>query len=450
MRISAGVTPRIREVFVDTDEQLVLAGSVIQRPSIGRWRRSVQNGRMAVFWSLVELLAIARRRRRFHPFHLEVSLKEEQAIPVFRHQKRSEWGAALLTWERDGKRGYLFEDGMHRMIADSHQHFMTPVHLEQEELSAAFREQISQMSLANADNVLSKTRGISAVFSFDEQAQLLQGQFPEGFAGEKWRKRHRGMDAKKRLKRHRQPAVEDASKVFTHKRLADAVAENRHEPLWSSICELLEGTDLVPPKDVKALRQRVSRVDRGATLALASLLDSPPAATATDEFGHHFTALVTELKKLLGTTPSWPLVTSFLALSSPSDHFCVHPKSLGYQRRWLRESAISSRKPNIIDYRKALQTATDLRAQLEQSELAPADLLDVYDFIRTLTLPSAMKRLEALRQANIKRVEAAPQNAPATESASEGTDTAAHATATHTTAAPASEPAANDETQEAA
>jgi hypothetical protein len=39
-----------------------------------------------------------------------------------------------------------------------------------------------------------------------------------------------------------------------------------------------------------------------------------------------------------------------------------------------------------------------LSEQLAQLEVRPADLLDIHDFVRATTTPSAKKRMEALRQ----------------------------------------------------
>ncbi len=364
----------------------------------------------------------------------------EVSIPVFRHAKRPEWGAALLTWERDGKRAYLFEDGVHRMIAAPYYHLMNSVQLDQTELSAAFCQQISQMSVATAAGVLDPTRDASSMFSFEEQAQLLLGQFPEGFEGEKWRKRHRGDGAKKRLKRHRDAVIKEASEVLKPEHLANAVEQGRDQELWEGICELLAGTDLVPPKDVKALRQRVPRAGRAVTLALAAVLLPEPAEDEADEFSRRFTSLVNELKQMLGRLPSWPLVTSLMALSSPGEHFCVHPPSLGRQRKWMGERALNARKPNAMDYEKALRMATNLKEQLSPLGATAVDLLDIYDFIRAFTTPSASKRLEALRQSNLRSVQPAANSTKEATSAEDSPEVAVQSTPP-----PESEAAADDD-----
>lgn len=326
----------------------------------------------------------------------------EISVPIYRHDKRSDWGAALLTWERDDKRGYLFEDGVHRVIAEPYFHLMRLAPVEQADLSKVFRQQISRMSTSMAAGVLDPSRGATTMFSLDEQAQLLLGLFPEGFAGARWRARHRGVGAKKALKRHRDPCIRGMQEILSPSRLASVVADGSLTKLWTDIVKQLEATDLAPPLEVKVLGQRVDRAERVLAVALLALLDPEPCTE--DEFRTRFSNYVAALGQWLGRTPSWQLATSLLALHSPTQHVCVHSASLGRQRTWMGDSPIRARKPNAIDYRKALTTAERVERELKQLGQEPADLLDVYDFIRTATTPSAMRRLEALRQSTARGV----------------------------------------------
>lgn len=333
---------------------------------------------------------------------LEVPLKNtESSVPVYCHDKRPEWGLALLTWERGNKRCYLFEDGAQRIIAEPYYPLMKLSQVERTSLSDSFRQQISQMSLAKAKGLVDPAREASPCFTVSEQAQLLVGKFPEGFGGKAWQQHHRGDGAKKRLKRHRTAAITEARNVLDAQRVARAVTDHRHEELWRNICKLLRTTDLVPLRDVKALEQRLPWVTRGLTVALAGLLHSEPGET-TNAFDTHFANFVSELRQVLGNTPSWPLATSLTALFFPDTQLCVHPSSLVQQCKWMGEKSIRSKKPNPLDYARARKVAQALFGQLEELGLKPADLLDVHDFIRTSTTPAAKQRLEALRQSDLR------------------------------------------------
>jgi hypothetical protein len=79
----------------------------------------------------------------------------------------------------------------------------------------------------------------------------------------------------------------------------------------------------------------------------------------------------------------------------------VHPTSLRRQSRWMGRKAFGSRKPNAGDYARALETTRILAERLGALEVPPSDLLDVSDFSRVTTSPSAQKRLLALRRSRL-------------------------------------------------
>jgi hypothetical protein len=224
---------------------------------------------------------------------LEVFLTQPDThLPIYEHTKRTDWGVALLAWERGEKRGFLFEDGVLRVIAEPYYHLMKPSEVDQASLSRAFQQQLSQMSLARAKGLVDSNQDASPFFTVEEQARLLVGQFPEGFSGPTWHEQHRGEGASKRLKRHRDPAIVQARKSLDSNQLARAVTERTHEDLWRDICGILRATDLVAPRELKALEQRLPRVDRNLTLALAALLHGENSEQASSEYGERFSAFV--------------------------------------------------------------------------------------------------------------------------------------------------------------
>ena len=45
----------------------------------------------------------------------------ESRLPsLFAHTSRKDWGVGVLAWEADGKRGYLFENGEERTMANGY------------------------------------------------------------------------------------------------------------------------------------------------------------------------------------------------------------------------------------------------------------------------------------------------------------------------------------------
>jgi hypothetical protein len=106
----------------------------------------------------------------------------------------------------------------------------------------------------------------------------------------------------------------------------------------------------------------------------------------------------------------------------PQRHICVHPGSLRQQSKWMGERPVRSSKPNARDYEAARATACRLFEKLNDLELGPTDLLDVYDFVRASTTPTAKKRLETLRQSALGGMNGVQTADHAETDASEGDD----------------------------
>ena len=339
---------------------------------------------------------------------------EDVSLPMYQHEKRPAWGLAILAWERGDKRGYLFEDGSLRVIGQPYYHFMKLSQADVGTLSSAFRQQLAQLKRAKAG---AHDRKSQTLFTIEEQAQFLVGQFAGGFAGEEWQRRHRADPGKKQqLKRHRDAALAAAQAVLDPKKVARAISDHAHVELWTEICELLRSTDLLTPRDLAALEKKIPAADRSLTIALAGVLHADAGKEAANDFGDRFTVLVRELTALLRKPPSWPLATSLLALYAPKRWLAVHPTSLRQQSKWMNETPIRA-NPNAADYERANTTARNLFQHLEQLGLAPTDLFDVYDFVRTTTTSAAKKHLEAQRQSKPVATPGAAEGASGQEAA---------------------------------
>ena len=71
-----------------------------------------------------------------------------------------------------------------------------------------------------------------------------------------------------------------------------------------------------------------------------------------------------------------------LALMNPEEYVCVRPSNFGTQARLLAPHLRISSVPNGRSYTGWLAMAKNVRQKLVDSGTAPADLMDVYDFIR--------------------------------------------------------------------
>lgn len=317
-------------------------------------------------------------------------------LPLYEHIKRPEWGTALLTWEREGRRGYLFEDGTLRVIAEAYYDQLKLSQAAEGPLSETFQRHLAQMDLANPRGTSRSRKQAETYFTIDEQAQLFLGQHHGGFAGDDWQTKHRGRDAGRRLKRHRDAAVEDAKKVLHPEVLTEAQTNNGHVQLWGSLLEMLQRTDLLSSKEVQALKQKAHAADEPLTQALGLLLRAVDD-DVDDPFDDRFSGLLKELGRVFGNKClTWALPTSLLALYAPKKHFCVQPTSLGRQAKWLKQPPLRSQKPNAADYARARSLARDIEEHLDQLGIAPTDLLDVCDFVRATTSPTSRKRMSVL------------------------------------------------------
>src|SRR5687768_7790195 len=65
-------------------------------------------------------------------------IQQTDYLPVFEHVKRRDWGLGILAWERQGTRGYLFENGQLRIMAAEFYSFMREVDRPRDEVVALY------------------------------------------------------------------------------------------------------------------------------------------------------------------------------------------------------------------------------------------------------------------------------------------------------------------------
>src|SRR5690606_19263989 len=109
----------------------------------------------------------------------------EETLTLFRHTKKPDWGTAVIAWERDGKRAYLFDSGMVKVLAEPFFRLMAPVEAESRELAARLANH-----LQSSDKLASRTRTPATVrFSLPQQLALFLKEYEGGFGGSSWEKK---------------------------------------------------------------------------------------------------------------------------------------------------------------------------------------------------------------------------------------------------------------------
>lgn len=327
----------------------------------------------------------------------------EESLVLFKHVKRPEWGLAVIAWERDGKRAYLFDSGMVKVLAEPFYRFMKPVEQSENEHTALLDRLAGQLD--HGGERVSARAGSSSIshFTLEEQVSLFRSEFPDGFESDAWLKKMRGVNATRRLKRHRNAAIEDITQKLSAEQLQQYVESNQAEEGWQQVCECLEATDLVPGAQLTALRNRLSRGTVEGLACLSRLIHAPADADIAPVFDE----FVQTLRKILGKAPGWELTTAALALSKPGVHVCVRRSGFQKQAEWYMPQLHITKNPSAVTYAGFLNMAHSLNDKLAEAGLAPVDLLDVHDFIKQTTSPSAQQRMYAIKQGTLEPPESA-------------------------------------------
>ncbi len=305
---------------------------------------------------------------------------------LFQHKRRPDWGMAIIAWERDGKRGYLFESGMLRALAEDFYKFMVPVE-DQEGNRGTLDRLLAQVDTAEPGALTARTSVAPALrFSVAEQVALFKLDYENGFEGA-WEKKMRGAGAKRRLKRHRDAAINEARTALSSDFFEQCITSGNFEDAWLKVIEVLENTDLVPSGQTQALKAVVSKATSNSVVAIADLLygqDDPSA---------RFDTHVAALQSMLGKAPSWELTTATLALVHPDQHVCVRRTSFQTQSDWLMPELKGNKRVCAVSYGGFIHLAKTVNDQVVSAGITPHDLLDVHDFIKATTSPSAQSRM---------------------------------------------------------
>lgn len=312
-------------------------------------------------------------------------MSEEATLTLYRHTKKPDWGTAVIAWERDGKRAYLFDSGMVKVLAEPFYALMAPVMDESSELAARLTGHLER-----SGSLSQRSRSAPTVrFSLQQQLDWFLDEYPGGFTGEAWEKKARGSGDLRRLKRHRGPAIADAQTKLdaeTLKALADA---GKPTDTIKLVCDLLFETDLVATNQLDQLKAKAAKAPSELPAVLYSLLHSPNP----EDMAPLFDDFVLALTRTLGSSPSWELATSLLALVRPGVHVCVRRASFVRQSEWIMPDLNLTKQPTSLGYAGFLRLAHEVNDKLAEMGHTPDDLFDVHDFIRFATTSAAQHKM---------------------------------------------------------
>lgn len=342
----------------------------------------------------------------------EAAEQTQQAL--FQHTRRKEWGFAIMAWERDGKRGYQFEDGELRVFKEGYYQL-----LEEMDDVADGDEIVSRLEAVRAragekdDKKKRSGRGgrssvnIEDLPTLGEQILVFRSLFPLGFDDAGWIKEQRGGDGRA-LKRHREPAIKRAQDALNKESIETLINAGQTHTVIERACEVLDKTDLVTKSQVDPLRGTT----RDSRLAQSMLDFLHGDAELDTRFAMLCRALATATRK----PPSWQLATALGALVHPANHTCIRPSVFAAQARTMAPRLRPSKSPTSAAYAGYVDMAQKIETQLNAEGLEPRDLLDIHDFIWVTLRPAASEVLERIRA---EAAAAPPEEAAAPAAAAE-------------------------------
>jgi hypothetical protein len=306
---------------------------------------------------------------------------------LFKHASRPEWGLATCVANAAAHRSFQFQDGKLRKIGLGFLRLLTQVDRPLDE-----SEHIQNELAAKAGLTLSRRNARQAgatLYTVAQQAQLFRTDFPEGFGGAEFVKKHRGTSSKQTAKRHRDAAIERAKGLLGRTELLQLMASGRQDVVMERVAELLSSTSLATKRQLEPLHALDADGQRRAASALCELLyGDVDLAMAMQRW---INALAVGRRGV-----SWQLATVPLGLVHPTKHLCVAHTTIVQQARWLAPDLEPKREPTGKLYVRLLQLGRRLVNELEALDLHPRDLLDVHDFMAHTLRPAARKRIDAM------------------------------------------------------
>jgi hypothetical protein len=305
---------------------------------------------------------------------------------LYQHSKRKQWGFAVLAWDRDGKRGYQFEDGELRVFTKEYYGMLLEAECPPDQAARLLAKLGRQSGAGKGGDGKVKERQLT----FAEQLQVFLAEYPEGFVGTRWKDEHRGEGVPRRLKRHRDFAVAEANELLSIEALDGLIAAGDHGEVARRLGEIVNGSDLVTRAQAEPISRAASSPD--LSKGVRDLL------YGSGELEARFDELCRVLLEAGRKQLSWPLVTAVAAVVRPTAHLAVRPTVLAKQAQWAHPRLRWASKPDGKAYARILAMAHTVRDALTGAGYPPKDLLDVYDFMLVTLRPAATKILTDVRR----------------------------------------------------
>jgi hypothetical protein len=287
---------------------------------------------------------------------------ESEFPALFAHGTRPEWGLGVLSGERDGKRSYLFEGGVERVMGSGAHDLMKRV----SPLNAEQRATLARLSALVARRQGRTETSTSVGFSVAEQLSVLHGAFPNGFTDPAWQ-------SENRAGRQRTGILAEAQEALSRNSLDALLKAQQFEAVWAAVSKSLRATQWLPADQLKP-------VVAGTALAtLAGAVRELLHGSATLE--QRVDRFVTAYESAFNRAPRWETTTALLALVFPAEHILIELASFRKQLKAMGTKSTIATRPSGAAYVRCANAARIVAGKLAESREVPQDLLDVHDFI---------------------------------------------------------------------
>jgi hypothetical protein len=318
-----------------------------------------------------------------------VAAERQPAARLVRHTRRPSWGRGALVWERPAQRAYRFEDGRLRVFSRTQVGLLRPVEVDEDEargLTEKLRGRRSAArSRARAPRRLPVPKGAHRILA--PQIALFREQYPDGFAGDAWKRDHRGQGSGRRLQRHRDAAIEDMRKVLGARRLRRHKRAGRARTVHEELLEALGQTDLVPSGQLERLSKAEPTEQWVEGLVKLTHFGQP--------LEERFDEWLDGLRSLGARVCTWELATAPLGLVRPDRHLVVRRVYVSRQLQRLDQGRTLGLAPEREELEHLNRVAIWIGARLRRAGLPPHDMLDILDFIQHTMSRDALEELDA-------------------------------------------------------
>ncbi len=314
-------------------------------------------------------------------------------LPVFEHVKRRDWGLGILAWEKERTRGYLFENGQLRVLAEEFYSFMCEVDRPRDEVVALYECLKRELGAARIEggSAIQLPRQATAM-SLDDQIEIFRAEYPQGFQDPKWVRPQRAAGAKMRCDNPGDSAVPHAAERLGTRVLEAHIARQRFSAIIDDALAVLRDTELVPMAEVKELRITHAEHERPLALAIHELCHGEAG------FATRFDRLSSTFERAFRRVAGWQVATALPALVHPHEHVCVRLASFREQAKWMAPRLTIPKMPTAQSYLRLQSMAKTICNRLTDVGENPRDLIDVHEFVRLTTRPAAKKLLLGLKR----------------------------------------------------